>query len=202
MKNKLKIKTTELIKVIQTNQAEFPKYTTQLINLANQNAQGTRPKIVGQMSELIQEFDGDNFDDWENWYIDKYPKAIENATDRIFEMITNLKEAIQHVDRDLVEKWVHDLVVVKTFIGLKFQKILLQKIAEKYEVEYKASTPQEESKGIDGYIGKIPVSIKPDTYKIKNQLNEKIEVPIIYYTKVKDGISVDLEELNNRIANG
>lgn len=38
--------------------------------------------------------------------------------------------------------------------------------------------------------------------KIKNQLNEKIEVPIIYYTKVKDGISVDLEELNNRIANG
>ena len=31
----------------------FPKYTTQLMNLANQTAQGTRPKVVGQMSELF-----------------------------------------------------------------------------------------------------------------------------------------------------
>lgn len=33
---------------------EFPKYTTQIMNLANQNAQGTRPNVVGQMSELIE----------------------------------------------------------------------------------------------------------------------------------------------------
>lgn len=26
---------------------KFPKYTSQLINWANQNAQGTRPKVVG-----------------------------------------------------------------------------------------------------------------------------------------------------------
>lgn len=30
----------------------FPKYTSQLINWANQNAQGTRPVVVGQMSEF------------------------------------------------------------------------------------------------------------------------------------------------------
>ena len=35
---------------------EFPKYTSQLINWANQNAQGTRPVVVGQMSELFPEF--------------------------------------------------------------------------------------------------------------------------------------------------
>ena len=34
----------------------FPKYTSQLINWANQNAQGTRPKVVGQMSDLFPEF--------------------------------------------------------------------------------------------------------------------------------------------------
>lgn len=34
----------------------FPKYTSQLINWANQNAQGTRPNVVGQMSELFPEF--------------------------------------------------------------------------------------------------------------------------------------------------
>lgn len=32
----------------------FPKYTTMLINQINQTAQGTRPKVVGQMSELIR----------------------------------------------------------------------------------------------------------------------------------------------------
>ncbi|MGC9027863.1 MAG: MjaI family restriction endonuclease [bacterium] len=34
----------------------FPKYVAPLTNLANQYAQGIRPKVVGQMSELILEF--------------------------------------------------------------------------------------------------------------------------------------------------
>lgn len=34
---------------------EFPRYTTQILNLANQDAQGTRPRVVGQLSELIKE---------------------------------------------------------------------------------------------------------------------------------------------------
>lgn len=37
----------------ESNKYEFPKYTSQLINWANQNAQGTRPVVVGQMSELF-----------------------------------------------------------------------------------------------------------------------------------------------------
>lgn len=40
----------------ESNKYEFPKYTSQLINWANQNAQGTRPVVVGQMSELFPEF--------------------------------------------------------------------------------------------------------------------------------------------------
>lgn len=44
---------------------EFPKYTTQILNLANQNAQATRPKVVGQMSELIKEFTGRTLEEWE-----------------------------------------------------------------------------------------------------------------------------------------
>lgn len=38
---KLKIKNIELMSDIVGEIKEFPKYTTQLINLANQNAQGT-----------------------------------------------------------------------------------------------------------------------------------------------------------------
>ena len=49
----------------------FPKYTTQLLNLANQNAQGTRPKVAGQMSDLIQEFPGKTYEEWVTWYMQK-----------------------------------------------------------------------------------------------------------------------------------
>ncbi|MDO9028103.1 MAG: MjaI family restriction endonuclease, partial [Candidatus Roizmanbacteria bacterium] len=56
-------------------------------------------------------------------------------------------------------------------------------------------TPYEESKGIDGLIGDIPVSIKPVTYKIKKGLSENIKLKIIYYEKLKDGIEVDYSEI-------
>jgi len=72
----------------------FPKYVTQILNLANQNAQGTRPSVVGQMSELIKEFKGNRLREWEEWYLSKHPEAITLATNRILEMINRLKEAI------------------------------------------------------------------------------------------------------------
>jgi len=55
---KIKLTNQEIRKHLGSLSPEFPKYTTQLINLANQNVQGTRPKVVGQLSELIQAFPG------------------------------------------------------------------------------------------------------------------------------------------------
>ncbi len=65
---KIKIKTAEILENLRNEPESFPKYTSQIINLANQNSQGTRPKIVGQMSDLIQEFQGTSVEDWETWY--------------------------------------------------------------------------------------------------------------------------------------
>ena len=72
---------------------EFPKYTTQLLNLANQNAQGTRPKVVGQMSDLIQEFKGNKYDDWSKWYQDKKPSAIDDATEKMSTANYNIQKS-------------------------------------------------------------------------------------------------------------
>ncbi len=44
---KFKIKNAELAEAVSQKQYAFPKYTSQIINLANQNAQGTRPRVVG-----------------------------------------------------------------------------------------------------------------------------------------------------------
>jgi hypothetical protein len=190
---KIKLKNQEITQEIAGHVAQFPKYTSQLMNLANQNPQGTRPRVVGQMTDLFQEFTGSEFEAWEAWYEAQKPGAIEEATDRVYGMITLLQEAIQLVDRELVQRWVKDIVVTKTFVGLSFQEAILSKIAQVKDTTYRRSTPEEESKGIDGYIGEKPISIKPSTYSTKDMLTENIEAEIVYYDKKKDGISFSFD---------
>ena len=167
-----KNKNEELIQELIGEIKEFPRYTTQILNLANQNSQGTRPRVVGQLSELIKECPEKNYEGWKNWYLTKYPETIKNASEKINEMVNNLKEAIQKIDKKMVKRWVEDLVLEKTFIGLRFQEAILKKIANIKKEKYRLSNLQEELKGIDGFIGNTPVSIKPATYKTKNSLIE------------------------------
>ena len=190
---KIKIPNAEVQHLLVEKEVSFPRYTTQIMNLANSNAQGTRPKIVGQMSDLIQEFEGNSFKEWEVWYQERYPDAIENATDKIFEMIEQFKKTIQFINRDLIHEWVEDLVINKTFLGLKFQEAILKKVAESKKTTYRLSTKEEESKGVDGYIDSTPVSIKPITYQAKSQLSEMISVNMIFYDKKKDGIVIEFD---------
>lgn len=186
----IKLKNDEIKKLLSVEDYDFPKYTTQLINLANGNAQGTRSKIVGQMSELIQEFPGNSLEEWENWYLSKNPHALKNATDKIISMINKFKAVINQIDEKMVSEWVKDLVIVKTFVGLKFQEAILKKIAEIEGKTYRLATPEEESQGIDGFIGNKPYSIKPTSYKQKATLQEDISVDFIYYEKTKTQLKV------------
>lgn len=176
----------------------FPKYTSQLINWANQNAQGTRPVVVGQMSELFPEFmtSGNKMtiDAWKTWYVQKYPEAFKKATDKIYAQIKNLQEAIKLIDEDLIRKWVEDLVVNKTFNGLYVQRAILASWADHKNTSYRLANPAEESQGIDGYVGDTPYSVKPDTYKTMGRLSENIGVKMIYYMKTKTGLKIEIEE--------
>jgi len=52
---------------------------------------------------------------------------------------------------------------------------------------------KDDGRPLDGFIGETPVSIKPTTYKTKSMLREKIDVEIVYYEKVKDGIKVNYD---------
>ncbi|PAU93441.1 restriction endonuclease [Aliifodinibius salipaludis] len=180
-----KIKNSELKKAIVTDAPNFPKYTTQLMNLANQNSQATRPKYVGQMTELIKEFDGNSLEEWRKWYNQKHPDAIDKATQKIAEMIDKLSEAMQQIDEEMIRAWVEELIIANTYSGLNFQEAILKKIAESKNKPFSPATPQDESKGIDGYIGDKPISIKPTSYRVKKGLTEQIDVDIVYYEKLK-----------------
>lgn len=185
---KIKLSNEEIRESLEIEAPAFLKYVTQIINLANQNAQGTRPRVVGQLSDLIQEFSGKTIDEWEQWYLQRYPDAIRNAKEKISAMVVNLKDAIQNIDENMINEWVKDLVIVQTFIGLKFQEAILKKGAEVKGVDCRLSDNIDESKGIDGYIGDIPVSIKSDTYKIKKALREDIEETRKIFSDLEDFI--------------
>lgn len=167
--------------------------------MANQNAQGTRPKVVGQLTELFEEYQKNekeiNIDTWKKWYLSKYPKAIEDATNKIYEQIQNLKNAMELIDKNMIKKWVEDLVITKTYNGLYVQKAILYKIAKIKQTNFRLANPEEESAGIDGYVGNVAYSIKPDTYKTMSRLSESINVKMIFI--LKQNLELKLN-LNNR----
>lgn len=195
---KFSIKNKELQELNGSNNPNFPKYTSQLINWANQNAQGTRPRVVGQLSDLFPDYQiaasEISLDEWKEWYLKRHPNAIENATDRIYNQVQNLKEAIKSIDKDMVQRWVEDLVITKTYNGLYVQKAILAKLAKIKCTTYRLAYPNEESIGIDGYVGNTAYSVKPDTYKTMGRLSETINVKMVYYTKTKTSLKIDVED--------
>jgi len=196
MKIKIKIKNEK------KDSVKFDKYVSPLINYANRTAQSTRPKIVGQLSDLFPEFieyaiNSDieiSVSEWEKWYNEKNSNAINDATEKTNDLIEKLKEVINQIDRDTIYNWEKDLIIDKTFNGLSIQKIILAEIAKQKGVDYRLSTPEEEKKGIDGYVGDTPYSIKPSSYKNMDSLNETIDVKIIVYKETNDGIEFELDD--------
>lgn len=184
---------------------EFPKYTTQIMNTANQNSQGTRPATVGQLNEIIEVYkeqypDGD-FEDWRQFYFENYDGSenIEEATDKVFDMAVKMREAAEEIDREMVNRWVKDLVLYKTYTGLgRNEEAILKKLSEEYDLPYELGTAEDESKGIDGYLGSQPVSVKPITYKQKARLQEDIDAPIVYYAdySTTNALKLHLDELD------
>lgn len=142
----------------------------------------------------MNEFPGQNWQQWEEWYSLSHSNAVAQAAQKISDMVRNLKNAIEQIDAELIRKWVYDLIIVKTFLGMRFQEAILKKISEIYHVTYRSGTPTDEAQGIDGYINGKPVSIKPISYQTKQGMSEQIDVPIIFYSKDKNNVKVEFDE--------
>lgn len=177
---------------------EFPKYTTQLMNLANQNAGATRPKQVGQMSELFPEYLKTHRDisrqGWEQFYMKNHQEQVREAVNKIELQIYNLREAILKIDKLMIRKWVKDLLINKTYDGMYVQKAILIELGKRKGLSIRLATPEEEAKGIDGFVGDIPYSVKPVTYEAMDRLPENIAYKMIYYSKSGKKIHIKVEE--------
>ena len=181
---------------------DTPKYTTYLLNPAINLSQSNRPEVVGQMSDIIEEFreqrpEG-NFEDWIEFYFEEYggEERLEEATQMAYPMVEKMKEAFEQVDRELTHNYLRDLVLFKTYEGFDIQEALLRKLGEIFDADIRRATAEEESRGIDGYVGDQPVQIKPITYK--DNLQEEFDAPVVYYdeNKTNKAMTVDISEMN------
>lgn len=191
---KLRISREDIIDELGIAPPSLPRYVAPLLNLANRFSGATRPQVVGQMSDLIREFDGDCLEDWEEWYRSRYPTAIDDATQRVRNMVGQFRAALAQLDDDTISEWLRDLIIVKTYQGLKVQGVVLRQVAAALNRPLRPATSQDESQGIDGYIGDTAVSVKPSTLDIKPELLDNLPKCIIFYEKTSAGLTVSFDE--------
>lgn len=191
----IKLTARDLRELIIGTQRDYEKYVSPLINLANQFAKATRPNQVGQLSELIQECPTRDYQAWCDWYRSRYPNAIDNATDRVVSMLKRMRDAMDAIDRNIVRRWVAQLVLEQTYVGLRVERAILQKAARVSGKTLRLSSPKDESRGVDGYLDGQPISVKPTTYRNMGPISETIDARMIYYKKVNGTIVADLSEL-------
>ena len=193
---KVRLTPQELRGRLRGDRPAYAKYVSPLINLANRFAQATRRNQVGQVSELIRECPARDYEGWRTWYLRRYPTAIDTATDRVVSMLDQFRDALTKIDRATVRRWVTELVLEQTYVGLRVERAILEEAASRLGTEQRLSSREDESRGIDGYLDGRPVSVKPTTYGTMETLSETIDAYMIYYEKTSNGsIVFDLTEI-------
>lgn len=194
-----KIKIDDVSSANGTQKVSLPKYSSQVINLANGYAKATRPDNVGQVSEDIRQFrddetlPGHSNRDWINWHRKHYPNGIQKATDEAWAKFVKMRKSLNTVRKHDIQKWEEDFVYSKTYDGLMVQNAIIAKIANEIGSQnFRLSTRDEEKRGIDGFINGKAVQIKSETYdRIGKLHNEEPQCVVVSYTKKGKSILFD-----------
>ena len=100
-----KLKLDEAHKILTEDfDFNFPTYTKTLINRANEMSQACRKQYVGQMSEIALEHKDKTFKEWEEWYFETYPDAIDKIRMREPSKYKTImySQLCEMIDQDLI----------------------------------------------------------------------------------------------------
>jgi hypothetical protein len=177
---------------------KFRTYVYDFLNRANRWSGGTKPAVVGQQTELFKPFYEKPHEVWEKWYLENFGEKLKKAQELISEKLCKLKAAISSITDEEIRLFVNNLVILQTSRGLRIQRTGLIRIAEALSLSWSPAFTEDERRGIDGYIGGIPVSVKPSTYSRADPItsNEGIRAKIIRYkeNKRKGTITYEFDE--------
>lgn len=143
------------------------------------------------MKELWLEFSDtgvpDTLGNWEAFYANRWgTDGLDSATEKLYEMIQ--KMGIPWIDETMCADYVDEVIYNKTHFGMGGESTAIAVAAEYFDLPYRFSNAEEESQGIDGWIGEHPVQVKPaDSYKKNHVFNgaDTEETLVITYEKKK-----------------
>lgn len=203
MSKKIRISGEEREFLIRGENETFPKYTTQFLNLANQNAQSTRERFVGNMQDIIKDFENNHpngtYDDWIEFYKNEYngDQNLEQSADRLYEMVEDMREAIEEIDREMSFRFVRELVLYKTYMGenLDVKEAILEKLSILYDKEIERT----HDSWITAYLGEVPIVFQSEDSNAFESPGK--DVAVVYYrvNKSTNSIEIDPYELNEKL---
>ena len=177
----------------EKNLRPWPKYYTQLLNVASSNSKAASPKNVGSVKEAFTKMREQGIpgtlSNWIKFYNKTYGKdKLVAAADKIYTMLQKME--IKHISRDYCGEYIKELVYNKTQMGLGGEERAVIAVAGYYNLKYKFSTPQEESKGIDAWlVGKnkdVPIQVKPQDNIKKSHVHNQVDTNYLLYITYED----------------
>ena len=177
-----------------------------LFNKPLNDSGANQKRVIGDMSVSIDEFSKlsevlkykntrEILDKWEEFYTNKYPNGIKNATKILYEYFAEIQSEPFILSRieipnklkktwyKMCEAYVKRLALIQTPFGLLIEKMILTNLSNYLGINY-IKDFNEEAKGIDARIDNIPITVKPDSYR-----GEGIATGLmIKYCKSKDDL--------------
>jgi hypothetical protein len=187
----LKLTAKHYKNVIARQRQSWPRYATQLMNLAAQNVQAFRPAHLGELVKAFQDMRGSGIpgtlQNWEQYYNTHYGvERLVVAGRKIHTMLQ--KMGIQWITEDMCVDYTKEAVYNKTHMGCAGQEMAVEVVASYYKLPIRWPTPQEDSAmGIDAWIGGVPVQVKPHDSVFKshvhNHANKETQLVVTYEIK-------------------
>jgi hypothetical protein len=174
---------------------DFPKYSKPVLNIATQNSKATQVKTVGSMKELFTEFlatkqtAGHSVEAWQEFYFTQHKgqAKIATAADKLWDMLSKMPLDKTVFTKAVAEAYITDLVINKTHYGMSGEYHSVLAVAKYFDLEHRWSTAEEETQGIDAWIGDYPVQVKPaDSVKkhhVRNHADTDKTLVITYESK-------------------
>ena len=202
MSEKIRVSGGEREQIVRGFQEGFPKYTTQILNIANQNARSTRPECVGNMSDIITEFrnkypDG-KYEEWVRFYEEEYDgeEALSESAAQLHEMVEKMEEAIAQIDQEMAHRYIRQLVLYKTYMGesADIEEVVIAKLEQVYGTDIEV-TPDS---WILGRLRDVPFVVESLHSGVEEQPPENVAT-VYYREESNNSIIIDPAEIDERL---
>jgi len=206
MAETISVSAKERKELITGDAKKAPKYTFYAMNNAVKYSSANRKPLVGDISEIYEDFEDDypdgDFDDWRNYYYNHHngQERLEEATEEAYDMFLTIRAAIDQIDREDVRAFVEGLVLNGTYSNQNAREAVIEKVVES-KSECERLEPGEGPEGCDLRLGDRFVSIQSEEMREESIFEERDNVVVFYFSENEgdSGLKIDVSALSRTL---